>query len=82
MFVCGDFNSPPYSYTYHAIQHSKDLKDAFLESGYGIGKTYVGLFPTLRIDFILINNEIESLNTQVIKKDYSDHYPIVSYLKL
>ncbi|MDI1233959.1 MAG: endonuclease/exonuclease/phosphatase family protein [bacterium] len=50
-FVVGDFNDPPVSYAYQIL--SKNLKDAFVESGTGMGKTYVGAMPNFRIDYIL-----------------------------
>jgi endonuclease/exonuclease/phosphatase family metal-dependent hydrolase len=79
VIICGDFNDTPTSYTYATI--SKGLTDAFLQSGTGIGKTYVGIFPTLRIDFILLSKELESLQTQTIEKPFSDHYPLISYIR-
>jgi len=79
VIICGDFNDTPTSYTYATI--SKGLTDAFLQSGKGIGKTYVGIFPTLRIDFILLSKELESVQTQTIEKPFSDHYPLISYLR-
>ena len=55
IILCGDFNDTPLSYAYNTI--SSDLKDAFKESGKGIGQSFVKL-PALRIDYILqlINN--------------------------
>ena len=55
VIVCGDFNDPPASYSYHTI--SKNLGDAFVESGNGFGRSYVGLFPSFRIDYILHSNQ-------------------------
>ena len=43
VIVCGDFNDTPASYTYHTI--SKNLEDAFVESGKGFGRSYIGKFP-------------------------------------
>lgn len=71
---CGDFNDTPGSYTYHTI--AKFLHDAFKESGRGIGNTYIGLFPSFRIDYILYSDDLESSNYERIEKKYSDHYPI------
>lgn len=81
VIVCGDFNDPPNSYTYHQIAQS--LKDAFKESGAGWGSTYVGLIPFLRIDYILYTPEaFKSLYFKVIRKKLSDHYPVVSTIKM
>ena len=71
--VCGDFNDNPFSYAYHHI--SRDLKDAFFNSKAGFGITYNGKLP-VRIDYMLYSQSIESNKFSVIKKDYSDHYPI------
>lgn len=74
VFVCGDFNDTPVSYTYKRM--SDGLKDAFAESGNGIGSTYNGKIPFLRIDYLLHSSEIQSCDFSIIKCDYSDHYPI------
>ena len=74
IIVCGDFNDTPLSYSYHKV--SQGLKDAFVESGYGIGNTYLGNLPSLRIDYILHSEYFESFNFEVDKVQLSDHYPI------
>jgi len=51
VIVCGDFNDPPFSYSYHRI--TRNLKDAFRESGNGIASTYIHKYSTYRIDYIL-----------------------------
>ena len=79
VFVCGDFNDTPASYTYHVI--SKNLKDAFVESGNGLGKTYVGKFPSFRIDYILHSKSYKSYRFRTIHEELSDHYPIITYLE-
>jgi len=79
VIVCGDFNDTPASYTYHAI--AKRLKDAFVESGHGLGRTYVGKFPSFRIDYILHSNKYKCHQYYTIEKQLSDHYPICCYLK-
>lgn len=78
--LCGDFNDPPSSYTYRRI--GRDLKDAFVESGYGVGNTYNGLIPLLRIDYILHDARFSSRNYHKIKQNLSDHYPIQTELLL
>ncbi|MGV8091826.1 MAG: endonuclease/exonuclease/phosphatase family protein [Mangrovibacterium sp.] len=75
VIVCGDFNDPPISYTYRTVRG--DLKDAFVESGAGIGNSYIGRVPSLRIDYILYSPLFTGYNFTVDKKaDYSDHYPL------
>lgn len=78
--VCGDFNDTPVSYVYRQMRGA--LKDAFVESGQGIGGTYNGPLPSFRIDFIFHDNRFESYNFKRLKDNLSDHYPIVTTLEL
>lgn len=78
--ITGDFNDPPQSHLYHVI--SDDLNDTFTDEGTGIGSTYGGKIPGLRIDYILPDPAFEVLNHNTYKKDYSDHYPIMAVLKI
>ena len=54
----------------------------FLERGFGIGRTYSYLSPTLRIDYILATNAFEVEQFDCVVKNYSDHYMLVADLKL
>lgn len=74
VIVCGDFNDTPVSYSYRKIR--KDLVDAYIKSGRGIGNTYSGVFPSYRIDYILHSRDIQSVGFETIKVNYSDHYPV------
>ncbi|NJK85950.1 MAG: endonuclease/exonuclease/phosphatase family protein [Bacteroidales bacterium] len=74
VIVCGDFNDTPVSYTYYKIRNH--LKDAFLESGRGIGNTYFGNYPNFRIDYILHDKQIKSFDFKINRIKWSDHYPI------
>ena len=56
VILCGDFNDTPNSYAYHQL--SNGLKDAFVEKGIGLGRSYNGKFPSLRIDYILYSPEL------------------------
>jgi endonuclease/exonuclease/phosphatase (EEP) superfamily protein YafD len=81
VLVCGDFNDTPNSYTYHNISYG--LEDAFKNAGYGMGATFVSIIPFLRIDFILYSPETFSpIYFRVLKRSLSDHYPIVSVMRL
>lgn len=80
VIVCGDFNDTPVSYTYKQI--SKGLNDAFVETGSGIGRTYAGVLPAFRIDYILYDDFFESYNYNVNKIDISDHYPVSCYFSI
>jgi endonuclease/exonuclease/phosphatase family metal-dependent hydrolase len=80
LIMCADLNDVPNSYTYFRIRGK--LQDAFLAKGFGIGRTFTTLSPTLRIDYIFAdaNFRIKQFNRPV--KNYSDHYMIVSDLEL
>ncbi len=71
----GDFNDVPASYVYHLLR--KDgLKDAFLEAGRGLGVTFAGSLPGLRIDYLMASPELQVTDFQRFEADFSDHYSI------
>ncbi len=74
----GDFNDTPISYPYHIL--SKGFQDSFKECGRGIGTTYAGKLPGLRIDYVLADKRFEMINHQVYRENFSDHYPVVGTL--
>lgn len=74
--IGGDFNDTPGSYAYQHISYGLD--DAFLQKGKGIGKTYNGKIPMLRIDYILKSEELTTINFFLVKNRNSDHFPIVA----
>jgi endonuclease/exonuclease/phosphatase family metal-dependent hydrolase len=78
--ICGDFNDVPNSYTYFTIRGN--WKDAFLQKGFGIGRTYVHISPTLRIDYILADPQFDILQCRKFSLPWSDHNPVVADLKL
>lgn len=78
--TCGDFNDVPNSFTYARVKGN--CNDAFLISGFGIGRSFASISPTLRIDYILTDKKLEVLQFKKTKLDYSDHYPLVADLKL
>lgn len=75
VILCGDFNEPPTSYVYR--QFSKILKDSFREIGYGLGTTFAGNLPLLRIDYLFFDNKIAVKSHKVLHAYFSDHYPVV-----
>ena len=79
VIVCGDFNDTPASYTYQTV--SNGLKDAFVEAGKGFGKTYIGIFPSYRIDYIFHDKSYEAYNYITHTEKLSDHYAISCLLK-
>lgn len=74
--VCGDFNETPLSNTYTRMRNA-GFKDAFIEVGKGLGVTYGGRIPLLRIDYIWHNDLIVPSRFDVVKHKNSDHYPVV-----
>lgn len=80
VIICGDFNDTPNSYAYFKIRGH--LQDAFLQRGLGIGRTYNSISPTLRIDYILASGAFQVHAFHRIRRNLSDHYPIVATLSL
>jgi len=79
--LTGDFNDVPNSYSYFTIKDNT-LQDAFLQTGFGIGRTYSYIAPTLRIDYILTTPQFKILQFNRIIKTYSDHYMLVTDLDI
>lgn len=79
--ICGDFNDTPLSYTYNRISKT-GLQDAFITTAKGIGKTYCGALPLLRIDYFWYNDMIEVIDFKRIKQTTSDHYPLIMMFNL
>jgi endonuclease/exonuclease/phosphatase family metal-dependent hydrolase len=80
VIICGDFNDTPASYTYQTL--SNNLSDAFVEAGKGWGKTYIGIFPSYRIDYILHSKNYEAFEYITHQEKLSDHYAISCKLKM
>jgi len=75
VIYCGDMNDTPMSYSYHELREV-GLNDAFVESGRGIGHTYIGAFPSFRIDHILHDDRLVAWNFRTLPEDLSDHRAI------
>jgi len=78
--ICGDFNDVPNSYTYFTIRG--DWQDAFIKKGFGIGRTYVHISPTLRIDYILADPRLSITQCRKFSLPWSDHNPVIADLQL
>lgn len=74
IIVCGDFNDTPASYSYYML--SKKLNDAFVEKGYGFGRTYDGNWPQFRIDYILLDHSFTCTRFERAEETFTDHFPI------
>ena len=78
--ICGDFNDVPNSYTYFHIRGN--LQDAFIAKSFGIGRSYIHISPTLRIDYILPSMQFKIIQTMKLASPYSDHHAVITDLQL
>ncbi len=80
VILCGDFNDTPVSYSYGRT--TKVLEDAFVKSGNGMGRTYIGKFPSFRIDHIFHSPDLHSYDHRVLPIELSDHRPVTCMVEL
>lgn len=81
VIVCGDFNDSPISYSHRIL--SEYMKDAFVESGNGLGISYNRNRFYFRIDHILASKNLKAYECTVDRTiKASDHYPIWCYISL
>lgn len=80
VIVCGDFNDGPVSYAYQ--QFMPLLRDVFVERGTGLGNTYVGKVPLLRIDNILHDRRLHGYTHEVHPFELSDHFAVSARMGL
>src|SRR6188474_2613257 len=73
---CGDLNDTPNSYAYFTIRG--DMQDAFLKKGFGIGRTFSSLAPTLRIDYIFADENFRISQFTRVVKYLSDHFMLMA----
>ncbi len=73
---CGDLNTTPASYNYRLLK--KNLQDAFLIKGSGIGATFYKILPTLRIDVCFVDKKFQVVQCKAEQKKLSDHYPVIT----
>lgn len=76
VIVAGDFNDTPASYTVHTLLGG--MNDAFEYAGEGYGNTFAGNLPPIRIDYLACDDYFEVGSYYVIKRKFSDHYPVVA----
>jgi len=73
--IAGDLNDTPFSHCYKLL--TKHWNDSFLECGSGLGTTFAGALPGLRIDYILGDqNSISFCTHKVFQTSFSDHHPV------
>jgi endonuclease/exonuclease/phosphatase family metal-dependent hydrolase len=81
VILCGDTNDLPYSYTYQRL--NSNYTNAFQAKGWGVGATYNGKLPFIRIDNQFCDEDWEVLNyTKYDSVAYSDHFPVAVTYKL
>jgi len=78
--ITGDFNDVPNSFAYFNIKGK--WQDCFLKKDFGLGRTYLSLAPTLRIDYILADNRFAVKQFDMVDEDLSDHMMLVTDLRL
>jgi len=85
--LCGDLNDVPSSYAY--VTTRGDMKDAFLEKGVGLGKTFMSgrsqfltWLPTLRIDYLFLDPSLKVAQFRHITRQLSDHRGLISDIEL
>ncbi|MCA0398428.1 MAG: endonuclease/exonuclease/phosphatase family protein [Bacteroidetes bacterium] len=80
VIFCADFNDVPNSYVYHHILG--DRQDAWTSKGFGIGRTFSYISPTLRIDYIFADPRFTVGQVHTPHPALSDHYPVIADLFL
>jgi len=76
VFVCGDFNDGPLTYTYFTM--AKGLRDSYSSKGKYPGYTWDNFKIKQRIDYILYNKNYKCTSHKIIQQELSDHYPVVA----
>ena len=81
VLLAGDLNDLPYSYSYDQL--ADHLQNAWATAGTGIGATYNGRLPALRIDNQFASPQWEVLGCQVHREiPWSDHFPVEALYRL
>lgn len=76
--IGSDMNDVPMSYIYRQV--AKISQDAFREKGRGLGTTYKGNIPFLRIDYIFYSKPFRCEQYESLETNVSDHEPVVATL--
>ncbi len=77
VLVMGDLNDTPGSYAYRTVCGS-DLKDAWVDVGFGPICTFHAHHMFVKIDHILYRGDMRVLSCRCDKAGESDHYPLVA----
>ena len=77
LIICGDFNDVPESYCYRLLR-GEDLRDAYVETGFGPMVTYNRHAFWFHLDQIFYRGPLEALSVKKGKIRSSDHYPLIA----
>lgn len=81
VLLCGDLNDTPTSYAYGRL--TRQLRDGFCQAGSGLGFTYQGPLPALRIDYILAQPPLKFRGYRnAAAPKFMDHRLVVADLSL
>jgi endonuclease/exonuclease/phosphatase family metal-dependent hydrolase len=81
VLLAGDTNDLPYSYTYDQL--ADHLQNAWATVGLGIGATYNGRLPALRIDQQFASPQWQVRGCRVHREiKWSDHFPVEGLYQL
>lgn len=87
VIASGDMNDVPNSYSYVTVR--EEMNDAFLEKGTGLGKSFISgrskfltWLPTLRIDYIFTDPELDVKQFRMVTRKLSDHRGLISDIEL
>ncbi len=81
VLLAGDLNDLPYSYAYDQL--ADHLQNAWATAGNGVGATYHGQLPGLRIDQQFASPQWQVLGCRVHREiTWSDHFPLEGLYQL
>lgn len=81
LIFTGDLNDVPVSYTYYNVKNN--MHDSWIKKGSGLGRTFIYISPTLRIDQIFFNDYLDIKQVKrLFAEQASDHHAVVADLYL
>jgi endonuclease/exonuclease/phosphatase family metal-dependent hydrolase len=81
MLLCADLNDLPYSYSYDQL--ADHFQNAWATVGNGVGSTYNGRLPLVRIDNQFVSSRWTVKDFNVHREiPYSDHFPTTAVYEL
>ena len=75
VIICGDLNEVPQSRVYRVLSYRR--LDAFVERGFGWGKTYRGMIPLLRLDVQLCHPSLMPIRYKKLSAPHTDHFGLL-----